>query len=85
LFRFCFKDFFPELLGDARELRKTFFENINIKPVTNESWYTSILEQILNQKSAGLPIDSLQNQIEETLFDLYNLSVEERTLIKGRL
>jgi len=34
LWRFCFIDNFPELLGGTRELRKVFFEQIAIKKVT---------------------------------------------------
>jgi adenine-specific DNA-methyltransferase len=59
-FRYCYKNHFPELLGEARELRKVFFENINIKPVDDESWYTGILDQILARKKEGLSIDQLQ-------------------------
>ena len=82
LFRFCLKDNFPELLGESRELRKVFFENINIKPVKDESWYKEMLDQILNKMNEGLPIDELQNQVDEKLFDLYKLNADEHSLIK---
>lgn len=84
-FRFCYKEYFPELLGESRELRKVFFENINIMPVKDESWYKEILEQILTKKKEGLSIDRLQNQVEENLFDLYRLSSDERNLIRSAL
>ena len=39
LFRFCFKDNFPELLGDSFEVRKTFFERVPIKPpIASDEW-----------------------------------------------
>jgi hypothetical protein len=84
-FRFCYKEYFPELLGEARELRKVFFENINIKPVEDESWYKEILDQILHQKKKELTIGDLQKQVEEKLFDLYELNTDERTLIQSGL
>jgi adenine-specific DNA-methyltransferase len=83
LFRFCFKDNFPELLGESRELRKVFFEKINVKPVENESWYKEILQQIVYKKQEGLPVDVLQEQAEEKLFDLYELNIDERSLINS--
>lgn len=33
LFRFCYKDNFPELLGNTYELGKEFFKKISVKPV----------------------------------------------------
>ena len=81
LFRFCFRDNFPELLGESRELRKVFFENINVIPVQDETWYKEILEQIIDKKRQGLSIEKLQNQIDEKIFNLYELSKDERELI----
>lgn len=82
LFRFCFKDNFPELLGETRELRKVFFEQINIKPVAEETWYKNILQQILDKMNKGLPIDTLQDEVDEKLFDLYELTEDDRSLIR---
>ncbi len=73
------------MLGEARELRKVFFENINVMPVQDDSWYKEILEQILTKKKEGLSIEELQNQIEEKLFDLYGLNSDERNLIRSAL
>ena len=84
-FRFCYKEYFPELLGESRELRKVFFENISIKPIKDETWYKEILSQILYQKKNGLPIDTLQKQVEEKLFDLYGLNSDERSLVCSAL
>ena len=81
LFRFCYKDNFPELLGETRELRKVFFEKINVKPVENDLWYKNILQQILDKIKSGLDILLLQDEIDEKLFDLYNLTEQERDLI----
>ena len=83
LFRFCFKDNFPELLGETRELRKVFFENINVKPIEDETWYTKMLSKILDKMQAGLATEELQHEIEEKLFDLYQLNSDERCLIRS--
>jgi hypothetical protein len=83
LFRFCFKDNFPELLGETRELRKVFFENINVKPIEDETWYTEMLSKILDKMQAGLATEELQHEIEEKLFDLYQLNSDERCLIRS--
>ena len=80
-FRFCYKEYFPELLGEARELRKVFFENINVKMVKEDNWYKQVLQQIIDKKKESLPVDDLQMQIEEKLFDLYELSENDRLLI----
>lgn len=83
LFRFCFKDKFPELLGETRELRKVFFETIPIKSIDDEKWFIDKLDSLTTTKRSGNSIHHLENQIEEKLFDLYGLTVEERSLIKS--
>lgn len=40
-----------------------------------------ILEQIIDKKRQGLSIEKLQNQIDEKIFNLYELSKDERELI----
>lgn len=82
LFRFCFKNHFPELLGESRELRKVFFEKINLNQVKDETWYKEMLEQILSKMKEGLPINALQREVEEKLYDLYDLNTDERNLIQ---
>ena len=83
LFKFAFKDYFPELLGDTRELRKVFFETIPVKPVDDETWFKEIVAEIQSNKENGLPTHELENAIDERLFDLYQLTAEERSMIKG--
>jgi len=83
LFRFCFKEKFPELLGESRELRKVFFETISIKHIEDESWYTETLNKILSNINSGFPIVDLQNEVEEKLFELYELNDEERRLVQS--
>lgn len=84
LFRFCFKDKFPELLGETRELRKVFFETIEVKPINDETWFIEKLEQIITAMKEGLPFHDIQNEIEEIFFDLYELNSDERILVKSQ-
>ena len=78
LFKFCFRDSFPELQGGTRELSKIFFDKIPVMQIdfsTNELFLKQLLD-IQNEytKSKAVGIDTM-------IFDLYGLSKEERELI----
>ncbi|BDC10358.1 hypothetical protein GAIMETA21S07_21460 [Phocaeicola vulgatus] len=78
LFKYCFRDSFPELQGGTREMSKIFFDKIPVLKVTGK----------VNEEFVKL-IDDIQKEftiekaihIDERLFDLYNLSPEERKVI----
>lgn len=78
LFKYCFRDSFPELQGGTREMSKIFFDKIPVLYVSNS----------VNEEFAKL-IDDIQReytkekaiQIDERLFDLYGLTNEERQTI----
>lgn len=78
LFKFCFLDNIPELQGGTRELRKIFFDKIPVLKVSDEinNSFIPVLKDIQSEytKQKALRIDSM-------LFDLYNLSPEERAAI----
>ena len=78
MFKFCFRDSFPELQGGTRELSKIFFDKIPVIQVdfpTNEVFEKQLLDiQEEYTKSKAIEIDTM-------IFDLYNLSKEERQLI----
>ena len=38
LFKCCFRDSFPELLGGTRELRKIFFDKVPVKDISDETY-----------------------------------------------
>lgn len=85
LFKFAFKDDFPELQGGTRELRKVFFEKVEIY-VPNEEQERAIItkvDQILSLKKADSEADTskLEGEIDELVFALYGLSKEEINLI----
>ena len=78
LFKYCYLNNFPELLGGTRELRKIFFDKIPVM-VVNESINKQIKTMLLDiqkeyTKSKAIAIDAM-------IFDLYKLSKEERELI----
>ena len=63
LFKYCFRDSFPELQGGTRELSKIFFEKIQVKQITEErnEEYKSIVDAIQKRQSidAALLIDKM--------------------------
>ncbi len=78
LFKFCFLDNFPELQGGTRELRKIFFDKIPVLKVSKEinDSFIPVLKDIQNEytKQKAQRIDSM-------LFNLYDLTEEERKTI----
>jgi len=78
LFKFCFRDSFPELQGGTREMSKIFFDKIPVKKITN-SINAKFCEKVVSiqkkyTQSQAIAIDTM-------IFNLYNLSDEERSII----
>ena len=84
LFKFAFKDDFPELLGDTRELRKVFFEHVTVKEIDDESWYIAQLDKLIVAKATGADTTSIENEITEAIFDIYGLTAVERSMVLGK-
>ena len=78
LFKYCFRDSFPELQGGTRELSKIFFDKIPVKLVSLEQ--NEIFRKIVNSVQSDYTIEQTKS-IDNLLFDLYNLTVEERKAI----
>ena len=78
LFKFCFIDNFPELLGGTRELRKIFFDKIPVKEVSDEvdAEFRTLVLDIQADYS-----DEKAKAIDQKIFDLYGLTPEEREAI----
>ncbi len=78
LFKFCFRDSFPELQGGTRELSKIFFDKIPVIEISNKldlkfrDLVNDIQKDYTNQKAV---------LIDKMIFDLYNLTEEERKII----
>ncbi len=78
LFKFCFIDNFPELQGGTRELRKIFFDKIPVLEVTDEqdATFATVVEDIQQEYTTDK-----EKAIDQMLFDLYELSIQEREQI----
>ena len=78
LFKYCFRDSFPELQGGTRELSKIFFDKIPVYKVSDnqDALFQEVVEDIQHEytKQKAQRIDSM-------LFDMYNLTPEERKVI----
>ena len=78
LFKYCFRDSFPELQGGTRELSKIFFDKIPVCEVSDSQnlQFQDAVEDIQKEynKQKAQRIDSM-------LFDLYNLTIDERKVI----
>lgn len=91
LYYFCFVDHFPELLGNTREVRKVFFEQIPIKvpspaeeaPLERMTEYLSYLRRNEDKAKDALLMALFFEQVADGLvFELY-LGEEFRSYGKG--
>ena len=78
LFKFCFLNNFPELLGGTREVRKVFFEKIPVLKVSAETnqEFIKVVKDIQQEYTKEKAI-----RIDKMIFDLYDLNEEERKII----
>jgi len=78
LFKFCFRESFPELQGGTRELSKIFFDKIPVKKISNtfNKEFIKLVDEIQHEYSIQKAIT-----IDEILFELYKLTKEERKAI----
>lgn len=78
IFKFCFRESFPELQGGTRELSKIFFDKIPVLEVSDK------IDNIFKEAITQLQLDYSKEQaiaIDNLLFDLYNLTIEERKIV----
>lgn len=78
LFKFCFKDNFPTLGEDRRELLKIFFDKIPVLEVDDatDAEFRKLVLDIQKDYS-----DEKAKAIDQKIFDLYGLTQEERDII----
>ena len=81
----------PELGGGTRELRKIFFENISIPPITeaNQHLATQIeerVDKILTTKrtAPNEDVSVLENEIDEIVYLLYDLTPDEIKIVEEK-
>ena len=79
IFKFCFQDNFPELLGGTRELRKVFFDEIPVKTVSHEEEciFLEKITFIQELKKQQKDTDEYEKEIEIMLYAIYELTNEE--------
>ena len=84
IFRFAFKEYFPELLGDTRELSKIFFETVTVQTVNKatDQEFEILLEKIIASKKEAKPTAHIEQELEKKLAQIYSLTEGEITLIE---
>jgi hypothetical protein len=84
LFKFCFRDSFPELLGGTREIRKIFLEEIRIVVIDNiiNNQFKKMVEKAQYLRAQNADVRGIYKQIDDFIFNLYSLSHEEKEIIK---
>ncbi len=78
LFKLCYRDSFPELQGGTRELSKIFFDKISVIQISHE------MNNVYKRVVADIQAEYTKNKaktIDNMIFDLYNLTSEERTIV----
>ncbi len=87
LFKFCFKENFPELLGETRELRKVFFDIIPVKEVTDDinKQFEDLIENYITSPQKTQIIDYIDKIINETIYSLYSIDNDEKNLIEFQI
>jgi hypothetical protein len=83
LFKFCFKDNFPELLGGTRELRKVFLEQIPIIQISDKinKEFEELVIELQNRMNKKLPTKTIELELDEKIFNIYQLTSEEKNTI----
>ncbi|MGN6267125.1 MAG: DUF7149 domain-containing protein [Ginsengibacter sp.] len=83
IFRFAFKEYFPELLGDTRELSKVFFQNVSVIPVDDnlDTQFSILIDEIVNRKNRAEKFMGIETEIENKLAEVYSLSDDEKDII----
>ena len=78
LFKYCFRDNFPELQGGTRELSKIFFETIPVVPVNTEieNIYLKAVKDIQNNYTNAKAM-----LLDKLIFDLYKLNPQEQRAV----
>ena len=83
LFRYCFADSFPELQGNVRELKKNIMVEIPVLKIDNvkQKPFIKLVDKILNYKSEGKATKALEQEIDNLVYKLYELTYEEVKVI----
>ena len=80
LFKYCFRDSFPELQGGTRELSKIFFDKIPVIEVSENMNFRikNLIYKIQKLKMNNESTNEIEIEIDDVMFELYNLTEEEK-------
>ncbi len=83
LFKFCYRDNFPELQGGTRELRKIFLEKLPVLTVSTQQndIFKNLIKKIELYKKQNIDTVEIEKEIDLQVFRLYDLSQEEQKII----
>lgn len=85
LLTFFFKKLFNSLSmsGGFFTIGKEQLSNLPIRKDKNQDKYIQIVERIMELKKLGKDTQELENQIDEMAYDLYELTEEEKELVRN--
>lgn len=83
LFKYVFRDNFPELQGGTRELSKIFFDKIPVKQVDVkiDGFIKNFVIQIQELKRQNKDSRPLEEKVDQLIFEIYQLTNEEKQVI----
>jgi hypothetical protein len=81
VFKICYRDNFPELLGGTRELSKIFFENVKIPPIKDliSEDFDTLVDDLQNGK------DYADLRLEKALIYALNLQQYEDYIMSYKI
>ena len=83
IFKYCFIDNFPELQGGTREVRKIFLDKICVLKISDEVnlEFEKLVLKLQDLVAEQKPTREIEIKVDELIFDLYSLTIEEREII----
>lgn len=80
LFKFCFRDSFPELQGGTRELSKIFFDKISVLKVSENInlKFKELITEAQRLRKKGEITREIEVKIDNMIYDLYDFSESEK-------
>lgn len=85
LFRFCYEDRFPELQGNAREIKSFVMKELSVKyPTTKEEdEIARRVAKIFLKKESGKETKKLEQEIDVFVYQIHGLTFTEACFVQG--
>lgn len=85
LFKYVYREKFPELQGGTRELRKIFFDKLRIPRIdaVKEEIFHKLVTCMQLSYSAGLPNQEVDERVNTLIYDICELNQKEREIINA--